>query len=106
MSTSESSPKCSSTSTISIYCCLIAADRFDLTSVEIKGLKDDCKDLVKTDFSASQAIPDMVPTNLIKSFRPSETARFISPDAPISTGTPSVGSTNLTLESVPHFTAI
>ena len=32
--------------------------------------------------------------------------RFISPDAPSSTGTPIVGSTNLTLESVPHFKAI
>ena len=47
--------------------------------------------------------------NYIRLFKDTDflkTARFISPQAPISTGIPRLGSRNLTLESVPHFTAI
>ena len=106
LKTSESKPRLSSTSRIFMFCDLIQLERFVLTAVEIKGRKEADKDLAKPPFLSSQAIPFIVPTILTSSLRGSKTIKFISPEAPISRGTPKVGSINLTLLSVPHLTAI
>ena len=84
---------------------LMTAERLVLTVLAISGRKLACTDLVKPSPSP-QEMPFMVPTSLSSSFLESATARFSSPEAPSSNGTPVSGSMKRTFSGVPHLMAI
>lgn len=104
--TSEKTPRLSSISRTLMLRALIQEDRLALTAVEINGRKDVARDFATPPPRSSYAMPFIVPTSFTSSLRTSDTIRFISPDAPSSSGTPYVGSMNLNLLSVPYFIAI
>ena len=81
------------------------AGRLLRTAMTISGRKAFCTDLLKPAWSP-HAMPLMVPTSFSSSLRASDTCKFSSPEAPISSGTLVSGSINRTLSGVPHLMAI